>query len=209
MARPPWAGLTAFESPRWSADAPPNLPDSLLLLDEQPREGSEYYLQVSPPFHLSGLDDAPWLLFMPANAAQSGWEEYPEEIPCSALVQIRVSDIISQSIDTAWLRVRAERVLPIANLFDAFKSQSADLPLEIRVLPSFANSTRTTFLDYALISCNLEGDVGEWVLCQKSGSHWHLLLYGEWGFHHDFVHAGHRILKPEEWRALSREDNPT
>jgi len=129
-----------------------------------------------------------WTLFMPALSCLNGWEEYPDEINVSAIVQCRFESIIEQGEDGAWVQLLVMDAIPLTALSERFPAVHCDKYLRgITENPLHAVFAHK---EWVLHSWSVQGDCGEWGLLQRRGNAYHMVLYGEWGFHERNVHCG-------------------
>ena len=203
--RPAWAQVAGFSNVGWVAEGT-RIPcgDIWPRLATMPVARREYALHVQVPVTIYPRRPF-WVLFQPALSAVNGWEEHPTEISASGLVQVVLTEVCVHGETGGWIKARVLQAIPVRDIADRFAEDGsgATAPLLSQLGVRGYCEVRTEDLSY--ISAQMEGDVGAWVLCQRWGQSARVLMYGEWGFHADYVFAGNRPLQAAEWQGLSRE----
>ncbi len=201
---PTWASLWAYDNVTWSEFAPAST-DKLLWPSVTPILNDTYFIRVQQPFLSSDRNFRPWILFQPPSSALNGWDDAPDEIPPSSFVRVKLLDVFSAAKDFAWLKVHVLEILPLAQVVTTFDPHPPPETSPLDLLLSEPSSRKTSAVsgDFAYISYCGEGDLGEWIVCQKWQSRWRLIIMGEWSFHFDFIYVGQRLLNEKELRAFN------
>lgn len=181
------------------------------LVERLPEVGSLHWLRVTDHFGLPRDGGPVWALFEPPLTAVNGCDsDWPEEIGASGLVCIDVVGLVSRGPREAWLRVRVREVCRFTALFDLWPACVDPAPLpEAPASTLLYGRERHLVLWQDLAHCRSSGDDEyTWVLCQRRGERWHLLLHADWWDLCDSGCAGHRVLTPAEAASLGLPDTP-
>lgn len=193
--KPDWASLAASDGHCWPAK-PPTPDGGQELLETPPVVGNSYDLYLGPG-DITAEHPCFWTVFRPPISTWNGWEEAPHELRESCLVHCRS---LGPGTIPSSRRVSCLDVLPFPAIGRRFPPVAAG---EISLWPG-NNPSRFEVKDMVYLSGNLEGDVGEWGVFQRTSAGASLIVYGSWGHHEDDVFAGHRHLSREEFDRLDR-----
>jgi len=216
-ALPAWARMWGFDCAEW-VELGQALPtdDRWPRAEDPPQIGHHRTIHVFRGFRAVAGHPV-WVLFRPGLSARNGWEEYPDEIDVSSLVLCDPVTILKDERTSAWMTVKVLDVISLPDLLIRFdESSSGEIPLspayrvtrsdtgEVAKVPcSHRPHSITRTKHWLLIEWNLEGDIGEWILCRKTASGYSLILYGFWCFDEDYVLAGNRKLSRSETMDLN------
>jgi hypothetical protein len=209
---PAWARIWGFDCAMWG-DFDENLPTNTQspYSDEAPEAGAKRTMYVYEPFRaVSG--DPVWVLYRARDSQSNGWEDRPEDIDSSALVRCDLVEVLNNRVNAAWIAVKVLEVVPLPDLVNRFdESSGGEIPLAPagRVTRSRRGETSiapcrnpphsiTRTEHWLLLDWNLEGDIGEWILCRKTVRGYSLVLYGFWALLENYLLAGNRKLSPSE-----------
>lgn len=202
--QPDWAKLSGFGTDciEWS-DNGVHAGEHWLRLDTPPIQGNLYTVKVQMPFTIDSSNQPVWVVWQPAHSSADSWAEFPEKIPQSCLVQIKLQEILEDSKTSAWIRVEVQQVIPFEQLAQILPPREGkDLcPLFEVVFPDGYYKEQSG--DWTFISVNAQSNLGSWIVCRQWQDVPVLLLYREWGFHECELYVGHRSLTPEEWQRLT------
>ncbi len=162
-----------------------------MLLESLPVPGSSGLVAVAFPFG-GEVGESFWTLFQPPLSLVNGLSEYPDEIAQCGLVEAELVSVVDAG---GVVEARVLEVIGLADLADHFPASPP--PPELPCI-DFPRVWRTDCGDLTLLEGMLESDVGGWMLLQGDA----LVVYGEWGFHESFIHAGHVECSPEQVRYL-------
>ncbi|MCP1225314.1 hypothetical protein [Sebaldella sp. S0638] len=155
---------------------------------EIPVKNESKIIRVHFPFNFE-TGESFWLLFMPGTSFFNGWEEHPEEIDQSAIVQCRFDNILYQNENNAWIEVKISDVIPLLDVAEKFTPKQ-----DISYLDSLKNREYTYMFEYKhwiYHSWGEQGDIGGWGLIHKhSTGKNYMILFNEWSFHYDNVYCG-------------------
>lgn len=203
-ARPDIYGdeIAGFErSIEWLSAAPISNGADVPLLARAPAVGERHWVSVRFPF--TGDSASPfWSLYRPPAAHFDGWDEVPEDIPGSAVVECRLDAISEAGPERATIRVAVLRTIPVPAIGGAFPA--ADVSR--RLLETY--DSRLTCVSrwerFTHFSYSLEGDVGSWALVERRGGADFLILRGDWSWHRDWFTASNWRLGTADAAVLTR-----
>jgi hypothetical protein len=203
---PTWTPLWAFDNILWY-ESDPTPTDDFLWPYVTPILDETYFIRSQQPFLSSDNYFTPWVLFQPADSACNGWDDFPEEISLSSFIRVKLLDVVSATKDSALVKIQVLEILPLTQIVTTFDPHPPPHMRELghllsEPLPS-SRVRSAVFGDFVFFSFSFEGDLGEWVICQKWQSRWRLIALGEWGFHHDYIYVGQRLLNAEELCAFN------
>jgi hypothetical protein len=172
-----------------------------LLLEHAPEKGERHWLSVHLPF--AADSDTPfWSLYQRPMAFYNGFDDQPQEIALSALIECRLVEIGDHDTNAALVRVEVLRSMPVpaiggepvvteaaSNLFDMLESERTWLSRHDR---------------FSHVSFDVEGDAGCWAIVERRGVADFLLLHGDWSWHEDSFSVANRRLQESEAAILAR-----
>lgn len=180
----------------WSdfGDVVPALEDKIWVRsDTKPLQNEIRIVKVHFPFNFE-LGEQFWVLFEPALSFFNGWDEHPNEINQSSIVNCRFDSIISTNETSAWIRVKVLDVM-----LNEFCNKFSSVIYNNKF--SWINDKKTDcfiYENWSFYSWSAQGDLGEWALTYKDTCNVeHIILYCEWGFHYDDVYCGNMIFDNE------------
>jgi len=188
---PDWAQLHGFD-------------DCVVWLDtaQLPQPGAHHRLHVRHPFHASHAVPF-WVLYRPPRSALNGWDEHPEELSSSGIVECRLCEDRGPDGRGQQLQVQILRAVSLDMIPERFPRQStaprASLPAE----PEGMSLDVLRWEGFTLRSWSVQSDLGQWALYLKQHAQHRLILSGSWGFHDSTIFAGCRILTASEADARS------
>lgn len=191
---PPWVQLTAWNA-EW-LDAGADLPagDVWTQSDTAPRAGEGRKMRVRHPFHAS-RGEVFWVVYVPALISENGWADAPEEISKAAFARCRLEEVLQREADSAWIAVRVDEVLALAELERRFPAAKGPVAPMVR----HARMRQVRHAEWDVIEGNTESDAGIWVIARHAADEVHLLVQEEWWPHEEATCAGHVVLGIEEW----------
>jgi hypothetical protein len=153
-----------------------------------PIKNESKVVRVKFPFNFE-IGESFWLLFVPGTSFFNGWEEHPEEIDQSAIVQCRFDDILYRNEHNTWIEIKILDVIPLLNIVEKFPSKK-----DTGYLDSLKSNEYSNVFEYKhwiYYSWSAQGDLGGWGLIYKhsSGKNY-MILFSEWSFHYDNVYCG-------------------
>lgn len=179
------------------ADIVPDLKRSKTV----PKEKEKRRVKVSFPFFMKVKEEG-WVLFMPPLSFFNGWEEYPEEIDQSALVNFRLERILSQNNQSAWIEIEVLDVVLLSKLEERFPAVTLDHLIE-EIFRYSVHKIETD--DWIELSWNDEGDIGGyWLIKKHNDEKGSLVVYSEWSFHYSTVYAGNISVSKEQMQQLKK-----
>jgi hypothetical protein len=209
---PGWAKIAGYDNVQWSADCASHPTNQWRRLEQQPVVGNPYALafySVDVP-----SDKAPfWVLFLPPSSSENGWDEFPDELALSCVVQCQlVKRLESYAYDyrvttergqcyVHWARVTTLGVIGLPHLSERFEPDASAVPMPIRLGRTARKNTGGGF---TLFDWNFESDLGVWTVCRSSGTGHALILCGDWGRDYHFFYAGNRPLTHAEFDLMER-----
>jgi hypothetical protein len=168
--RPEWAQIEVVDDVEWSATSEPRFEESLLRLDVCPEFGGKYAIHV---LALDLVEDVFWVIFRPALSALNGWDEAPEEIEKSAIVEVKV---VQRFLD-GWIRIE---VLQVVGLSDIARTLG---PSHAGTVGYWARGTQYSLShaecgSWRYVDWNCQSDAGYWLLWRDSPVESAIVMYG-------------------------------
>lgn len=180
--------------PEWLATGEPVPPlDEHIWLRsvEMPQVGERRLIKVDAPFK-ADIGDRLSLLYLPANSFFNGWEEAPEELELSAVVCGTFEKVICNDDFCAFIKVVVEEVIPFPKLHMHYPRKKIPSLFE----SGYGEYSKLVFTwkNWEYYSFDAQGDVGDrrLIFTDDEGKR-HLVLFGEWSMHDDFVHCGNAV----------------
>jgi hypothetical protein len=176
-------------------------PANPLLLERSPKDGEKHSLLVRFPFSAASGEPF-WCLYQPPLSYNDGWEEQPQAIPESSVVECRLLQITDDNAESAKVQVEILRSVPVPEIAGAFASIE-------RGGSSFAmfgsrRAAVSRFDRYWHLSYSFEGDAGSWAIIERRGGEDRLLMHGDWGWHMDWFSVENRRLSESESGMVAR-----
>jgi hypothetical protein len=175
--------------------------EQALLLERAPAKGERHWLSVHLPF-AADAGTPFWSLYQPPMAFYNGFDDQPQEIPLSALVECRLVEVGEHDANCALVRVEVLRSLPVPAIGEEIAAvEGADNLFDV------LDSERTRlsrFERFSHVSFNIEGDAGCWEIVERRGDADFLLIHGDWSWHEDSFRAANRRLGEKEAAILAR-----
>ena len=173
----------------------------VLLLERAPEKGELHWLSVQLPF-AADADTSFWSLYQPPMVFYNGFDDQPQEIALSALIECRLIEVGEHDANAGLVRVEVLRSLPVPAIGDlrAFTESASNLF-------DLLDSERTWLSRhdrFSHISFDVEGDAGCWAIVERRGDADFLLLHGEWSWHEDSFRVANRRLQDRETAVLAR-----
>ena len=163
-------------------------------LNTLPDVGSRHTLQLKHPF--VATDQEPfWMLFEPVLSRVNGWDEHPEEIARSGLVQCRLVELVSADDYRPVVVVAVVQTVVMTGLRDHFPQTDHGA---LTVEPERVVMEVVVRGGLVWRSWSMQSDVGGWGVYLPGDDDWALVLSCQWGFHESHVFAGHRRLTDDE-----------
>ena len=188
---PAWAQVSGFEACVQWLDTP-----------GLPTPGARSRLHVGSPFRANEAEPF-WALYMPPLSFLNGWEEHPEEIEATGIVECRLREDLGPDGRGRQVVVEVLRSVSLGAIPSTFPAeaspQEASLPWEPTHPPPIEV---LRWKGFTVRSWNAESDLGGWAIYMKLGSQFALILTGSWGFHESAIAAGCRLLSAKEAREL-------
>ncbi|QHW34682.1 hypothetical protein GZH47_30395 [Paenibacillus rhizovicinus] len=164
-----------------------------------PEAGTYRTVMVTHPFHLS-VGERIWTLFQPPLSFFNGWDDYPEEINDSAMVNICFERILAQDEKAAWIVVQIENVVLVSEADQVLQRQESDATTAN--FDVFSHTQLYESAEWLYIVSSSEGDIGCWGLLKKQADHYKLILDGYWDFHRNTVNCMHIRMDEHAIQAL-------
>ncbi len=184
----------AFDCAEWwsfQGELPPLSEHIWERLDILPTVGEMRIIKVSAPFDC-GIGETFRMLFQPALSHFNGWDEHPEELERSAIVECRFDKILESDLHQAWISVK---VISVTMLRDICKMYPSRKVPEWNHLFHVEKEDYFQWRNWELFSWSAQGDVGEWWLIYTDESHIrHLVLLFEWMLCSETLSVGNIIL---------------
>lgn len=197
-----WAPLVAYDNVEWSAESSPSPTLEFERIETAPVVESEHLIRVHGPFIFPEPGYTPWFLFRSGLSSWDGWDEYPDQIPLSTFARVSLVDLLSVGEHSAWLKVRVIESLPITEIVTRFPAYPPPPPFgAARDLLQHDDGPRRWIVkhgEFALVSYDGEGDVGEWGLFQRHESRWRMLCHNHMACGYDYTLVGHLLLNEED-----------
>ncbi|MDG1478732.1 MAG: hypothetical protein P8R54_04040 [Myxococcota bacterium] len=183
---PDWAEIRGFE-------------DCVDWLDtaQLPQAGAHHRLHVRHPFRAThGVPF--WVLYRPPRSALSGWDEHPEELSSSGIVECRLCADLGPDGRGQQIRIEVLQAVYLDMIPARFSPEDtasyAPLPAE----PSGMSRDVLCWEGFTLRSWSAESNLGQWALYLSQHAKHVLILSGSWGVHDSTIFAGCRILTSSE-----------
>ena len=131
---------------------------------EIPIKNESRVIRVRFPFNFE-IGESFWLLFMPGTSFFNGWENHPEEIDQSAIVQCCFDNILYHNENNTWIEIKILDVIPLLDIAEKFLSKR-----DTRYLDSLKSNEYSHMFEYkhwVYYSWSGQGDVGGWGLIYK------------------------------------------
>lgn len=190
-------GLSEFAyNAEWleSGEPVPPLEDRFWLhADALPKTGDRRIIKVGyyTPFN-SAVGDRFNVLFQPADSALNGWEEAPEELERSAIVNCVFEKVVSYDEYQAFIEVSVNSFFPLSELCERYPCSKA----ESLFAGGFGDCLEREFTwgNWEYWSFDAQGDCGDWrlVFTDDSGVR-HLILQCDWGWHGGHILFGNAV----------------
>lgn len=185
-SRPPWATIRGFEDCAVWQDA-----------ERLPLPGDSHRLRVRYPFRARSVEPL-WVLFRPALSALNGWDDHPDELPASGIVECVLREDLGPSGRRHLIRVQVLRAVPLGALPSAFPAGETPAVAPLPAEPQGMRGDVLRWGDFTFCEWSAQSSVGEWTIYQHLGDRHALTLSAAWGIHHSVMFAGCRILTPAE-----------
>ncbi len=158
-----------------------------------PKAGERRIIKVGyyTPFN-SEIGDSFNVLFLPANSALNGWEEAPEELGLSAIVNCVFEKVVSDDEYQAFIEISVNRVILLTELCERYPCSKA----ESLFAGGFGELLKQEFTwrDWEYYSFDAQGDCGDWRLIFTDGKGTrHLILQCDWGWHGGHILFGNAV----------------
>ncbi|MBY0552428.1 MAG: hypothetical protein K2W95_34425 [Candidatus Obscuribacterales bacterium] len=189
--KPKWARLTFIDDVEWSESQEAHYDDVWLRPDKPPPQGTARAIKLlMPPPQAPSFR----VIFRPALSALNGWEEHPEEIESSALVEVEVQ----AKLENNWILVDVRNVLPFAELSDYFPPSAED-DIDELLDKLYASTVHVQSKNWHFVHSDIESDAGFWTVFTDDGVTLSILLYGHYMIGSaPQAYAGNRLLSDEE-----------
>jgi hypothetical protein len=186
---------------KWLSPEPGPDPANPPLLEKAPERGEQHWLLVRFPFTaVSGK--AFWCLYQPPASYYDGWEERPEAIPETSVIECRLLEIADDNAESAKIRVEILRSVPVPEIAGSFASIERG-GNNFAMFESWRSEV-SRFDRYWHLSYSFEGDAGSWAIVERRGDEDRLLLHGDWAWHMDWFTVDNRRLSESETAMLAR-----
>ncbi|WP_314303668.1 hypothetical protein [Brevibacillus parabrevis] len=168
--------------------------------DRPPVQGQVRTVKVYHPFHMQAGEPF-WMLYTPLSSSLNGWDSHPEEIAQSAFVQCSIECVIARNECQAWLQVKVLEVRMIHDFDRYFPARNGNDGY-LDDFRMFRNPSICHYRNWLFISAGAEGDLGVWGLVKQIHSRYHMLAFGDWGFHKNTVFGGNILLPTQSMEEL-------
>lgn len=164
-----------------------------LHADDLPKAGERRIIKVGyyTPFN-SEIGDRFNVLFQPADSALNGWEEAPEELERSAIVNCVFEKIVGADEHQAWAEVFVIGVIPLPRLHSRCPCQKTSSLFA----GGFGKLLKQEFAwkNWTYYSFDAQGDCGDWrlIFTDDCGVR-HLILQCDWSWHGGYVLFGNAV----------------
>lgn len=173
-------------------EVPPPDDPHWMRSDRPPVQGQVRTVKVYHPFHM--MIGVPfWMLYTPVSSSLNGWDSHPEEIEHSSFVQCSIECVLERNDFTAWLRVKVLEVWMIKDYNMRFPARDGSNGY-LEDFEMFGDPYIFNYRDWLFISAGAQGDLGVWGLVKRVDSHYHMLVYGDWGIHRNNAFGGNILL---------------
>ena len=200
---PAWAQLVAQSAISFSAGSVAPEGEWFERLASAPARGQSCLVRVYPPFDLRAAAEPFWTLYLPPQADLNGPLEAAPELTNICLLRLSVNEVLRESAGEAWLVGETLEKIALQELPGRFAPATATPPLGARAL-SHRQIRQVREDSIICVDINMEGDVGETLICLEQAGRRHLVLHRVWSFSEvDMVYAGNRILSEAEWDGLN------
>ncbi|MBA3469140.1 MAG: hypothetical protein H0T53_05795 [Herpetosiphonaceae bacterium] len=191
-----WVQIAGFAN--WVVWIDPS--DPQYLLNVCPEIGQSLSLRVRPRF-VAPQQGSFWVLYRPALAELNGWGSFPDMLDDSAMVEC---DHVGNpdALHPHQVSIHVRDVLRFPDIVTRFAPTSAgSLAVEpFRRHDGYVQSFSSKTFTY--IDRNIDSDWGTWVVCQRTGLGYAVILFGAWDPERSHVYVGHRLLSQNETAAL-------
>lgn len=198
--------IVGFENDvmEWSdfATEVPPLDDPYWVRSERPPvQGQARTVKVYHPFHMQ-MGKPFWMLYTPLSSSLNGWDSHPEEIEQLCFVQCSIERVIERNEWQAWLQVKVLEVRMIHDFTHDFPVRKGDDGY-LDDFRMFRKPSICHYRDWLFISAGAEGDLGVlWGIVKQIEGRYHLLAFGDWGFHKNNVFGGNILLPTQSMEEL-------
>ncbi|WP_339372559.1 hypothetical protein [Paenibacillus elgii] len=189
-------------------DVPPLDAPHWVRSDRPPVQGQVRTVKVCHPFHMKAGEPF-WMLYTPISSSLNGWDSHPEEIEHSSFVQCSIECVLERNDLKAWLRVKVLEVWMIKDFNNRFLARNGSSGY-LDDFEMFGNPYIYHYRKWLFISAGAQGDLGVWGLVKQMDSQYHMLVYGDWGFHKNNAFGGNILLpkhQMEEWIRQAMQNN--
>lgn len=161
--------------------------------DALPKAGERRIIKVGfyTPF-TGDIGDSFNVLFSPADSALNGWDEAPEELELSAIVNCVFEKVVSSDEFQAFIEISVNRVITLAELCERYPCSKA----ESLFAGGFGEHLKQefTWMGWEYYSFDAQGDCGDWrlIFTDDSGIR-HLILQCDWGWHGGYILFGNAV----------------
>ena len=160
--------------------------------NELPDRNEHRFLKVLSPFN-EEIGSEFNVLYMPAMSYFNDWSEYPDEISKSAIIRCKFEKVIDADEFRAWIEVLVLSVTKLENLCEVYPVRRTDKLMDKQSL--YDEPEKLCYGSWEYFVWSVQGDIGQWhlIFIDREGLR-HLILFGKWDFHSDFVQCGNLIL---------------
>ena len=160
-----------------------------LVYEKIPGLHEQCFLKVAYPFH-GEPGEKFWFLYQPGLSFYNGWDEYPEELNQSAMIQCRFEKILTQNEYSATISVIITEVRMLRDLYQYYPEHVRPDLFE-KFEPSDVRPSSFSYQEWFHDEWNIQGDLGKWKLffTDETGKQ-HLILMGRWDTHRDDIYIG-------------------
>lgn len=161
--------------------------------DALPKAGERRIIKVGYYTPFTGeIGEGFNVLFQPAKSALNGWEEAPEELELSAVVNCVFEKVVSDNDYQAFIEISVNRVITLPELCGSYPCRKA----ENLFAGGFGECVKLEFTwrNWEYYSFDAQGDCGDWrlIFTDDSGVR-HLILQCDWGWHGGHVLFGNAV----------------
>ncbi len=185
-----------LDDPRW------------IRTDRPPLQGQVRTVKVYHPFYMM-IGEPFWMLYTPVSSSLNGWDSHPEEIEHSSFVRCSIERVLERNDYKAWLRVKVLEVLMIKDYNIRFPVRDGSNGY-LEDFEMFGKPYIFNYRDWLFINAGAQGDLGVWGLVKRMDSQYHMLVYGDWGFHRSNAFGGNILLPKhqiEGWIEQALQNN--
>ncbi|MFF2483796.1 hypothetical protein [Paenibacillus sp. NPDC058071] len=176
--------------------------------DHPPMQCQVRTVKVHHPFYMMAGEPF-WVLHTPASSSINGWDSHPEEIEHSSIIQCSIERVLVRDEFKAWLRVKVLEVRMIKDFMEYFPVRDGSKGY-LGDFEVFRDPNIFSYRDWLFISAGAQGDLGVWGLVKRMDGQYHMLVYGDWGFHKNNIFGGNILLPKhqiEGWIEQAMQDN--